>query len=774
MSRLWPALMVVLVAAASCGAQPVFRADFESEGEAPSGWRFAQVRGECSGAWDHSEPAGGSSIRCDIPEDASARASWICTKRIELQPDTAYRLRLRVMLGDISEGAKGAYVILYEDGVEAPDHWHMTPFMRDSQDWHDRELTFVTRPDTTWARLQCKLWECTGHAWFDDIVIERIPREEAQAEPSALLHLPQDDGWPLQLIVYPAQRRVDRTVCLLRGRLNPMAVFFYGRSDEVADPHLIVEAPEEVTLRGPVVCGRQPPPEPVDLEPEAVERDGGTFLRWRLPIPQDTLVRGLSPEGPRWSRYHFIYARPGPGCPDEFTWRWRIENAGEPGPEHSMSARAVENLGPNLGPIEGFDLYAQHSSALRLPTAEGRQEVLDYLHYAGIRGGLALSYYQPELLPIDEELGERGWFTWSWAWYGYGGPTEEGQEIVFDREDARRRGDVCPQVQVEMLEPYAPWLREFYAKPLALDRDWIIINYEPPVFNVCFCERCRRAFAEFAGLEVAEVLGMTPQEIQGLPDHAWGRFRAWQNERIIENHCAVIHEIDPDILVGICGPGRTEWTANRGMDIARFEPDVGLHAPMLYLDPVQYEWIVRETCEATSAPVIPFMLGSDLAVKGVFPTAWDQHTNMLATALSGGRGAILWVGIESLDGEIMNALRRSMEQIQVLEPYILGAERGAGATIEPELRETRTVTVNGQEIQVSPENSRTPVRSWQWRGAQGRLIGLINYDREQPHAVRISAEGIEGARALFGPEPQRANGAATLELAPGEFAAVAW
>ncbi|MGC9318117.1 MAG: hypothetical protein ACP5KN_08790 [Armatimonadota bacterium] len=774
MTRLWTALAIALLTAASCSGQPIFHADFEGEGDAPAGWQFAQVRGECSGAWDHSEPPDGSSIRCDVREDDSARASWICTERIELEPDTAYRLRLRVMLGDISEGARGAYVILYEDGVEAPDHWHMTPYMRGSRDWHDRELTFITRPDTSWAKLQCKLWECTGHAWFDDIVIERIPREEADEEASALLQLPEDDGWPLQLIFYPAQRRVDRTVCLLRDRLNPVAIFFYGRADEIADPHLIVEAPEGVTVRGPVVCGRQPPPEPVEVEPEAVEREGARFLRWRLPIPQETLLAGLPADGPRWSRYHFIYARPGPGCPDQFTWHWRIESAGEEGPEHSMPGRAVENLGPNIQPIEGFDLYAQHSSALRLPTAQGRGEVLDYLYYAGIRGGLALSYYQPELLPIDEELGEEGWFTWSWAWYGYGGPAEEGQELVFDREDATRRGQVCPQVQVEMLEPYASWLRDFYATPLAIDRDWIIINYEPPVFNVCFCERCRRAFAQFAGMDAARVLAMTPQEIQALPDHAWGRFRAWQNERIIENHCAVIHEIDPDILVGICGPGRTEWTANRGMDIARFEPEVSLHAPMLYLGPVQYERIARDTCEGTSAPVMPFMLGSDLAVRGVFPTPWDQQANMLATALSGGRGAILWVGIESLDGEIMNALRRSMEQIRVLEPYILGAERGAGATIEAELRDIRTVTVNGEEIEVSAENSRTPVRSWQWRGARGRLVGMINYDREQPHAVRISAEDIEAAQALFGPQPQGADGAIALELEPGQFAALTW
>ncbi len=776
-------LIVCACAAAASAGEVIFRADFADgvPGARARGWRFLNQRGECSGEWDAAEPPGetAGSLRCDVPEDASARATW-AAPRIELKPATSYRLSCRVMLGDVSEGSKGAYVILYENGEPSPDHWHMTPFMKGSRDWHERELIFTTREDCEWGELQLKLWECTGFAWFDDVTIEELAPGEAPGAPvePGRLVLPEDDGFALQAIWYPGHRRADRTIHLLPERLNPVAMFIYGRPDDVEDPHLIVEAPAALTIRGPVVCGRALPPDPIELMPEPIEHDGAPYLRWRLPIRAETLLTALRPDGPNWERYHFVYAEPGEGCPEQFAFQWRFENGGEVGPLHTIDAQVQPGLGPNIEPVSapapGFALYAQHSDALRLPTPEGRARVLDYLHYAGVRGGLALSYYQHELLPIDDELAEQGWFTWTWRWYGYGGPAEDDQKLVHATESARNRGTTCPQVQVEMLEPHATWLREFYANALALDRDWLILNYEPPVFSVCFCERCRRKFAEITHRPVDAVLAMTPQELQALPDHAWGNFRAWQNEQIINNHAAVIREIDPDCLFGVCGPAWTQWNADRGQDIRRFEPDVGLHAPMIYRAPEDFEPLIRSTCANTAALVMPFTLGSDIAVPATFPDAWEQWANMLATALSGGDGVILWVGIESLDGEIMNTLRASMEQIRLLRPFIDGAERGSGATIEAQVRDLRTVTVGERRIEVGSENSRIPVRDWQWRGPRGRMVALINYDRESAHQVRLTGEGIANAKALLGPEPAVDGDALVIELGPGELSVVTW
>ncbi len=195
--RMAVVLIAVTVACGLAVGEPVFVADFEgAEDGGPVGWSFERQRGDCSGEWDRAEPPpGGSSIRCDVTENAAARATWTCTRRIALKPDTAYRLSFRVMLGDVSEGSKGAYVILYENGEPSPDFWHMSRFMRGTQDRHEREISFITRPDASWGRLQCRLWECTGHAWFDDIAIEQIDRDEVRVQGAgAPLVLPEDEA----------------------------------------------------------------------------------------------------------------------------------------------------------------------------------------------------------------------------------------------------------------------------------------------------------------------------------------------------------------------------------------------------------------------------------------------------------------------------------------------------------------------------------------------------------------------------------------------------
>ena len=195
---------------------------------------------------------------------------------------------------------------------------------------------------------------------------------------------------------------------------------------------------------------------------------------------------------------------------------------------------------------------------------------------------------------------------------------------------------------------------------------------------------------------------------------------------------------------------------------------------MIYRPPLQYEAAVRATCENVTAPVLPFLLASDLVVTRTFPTPGDVRLNMLATALSGGNGAILWVGIESLDAEYMNALRQSLEEIRVLQRYIVGGERDGEIAVTPRLASTRTVKVNGKELTVSPEGSLPPVRSWAWKSEGGHLLALINYDSRSAHSVGLAAPGIARARALFGPSPRVDGDGVVIELQPYEFAAVTW
>lgn len=302
------------------------------------------------------------------------------------------------------------------------------------------------------------------------------------------------------------------------------------------------------------------------VKPEAVARAGQAALRWRLPIREEQLLARLKPSGPEWTAYHFIYAEPGAGCPRTFTWRWQTECDGKPGPLHELPAQLEPRSTARLDRVASFPLYAQHSDALRLPDPRQRRAVLDTLAYAGIEGGLSLGNYQREYHTIDQELQRQGYRTWEWLWDGYSQAGGEGFPLVY--EAAKGEGAlVCPQAQVERAEPWWSGLCERYRARLEPDSTMLIINFEPPVFNCCFCERCRKAFAAAAKLPPEQVAGLSPQEIQQLPGDAWGRFRAWQNGQIDQKHR--VH-----VRVGVLARG-----THRTCHVRREDPWVGLQEP---------------------------------------------------------------------------------------------------------------------------------------------------------------------------------------------------
>ena len=763
------ALVSVCLLTSPALAGVAFKADFESgEAGAPAGWRFLRQRGECSGKWDTLD--GTRCIRLRIAQDTTARATWHHAPKIAVKGSTPYRLTVRALVAEVTNDSR-AYVIAYENGYEGPSHWHHTPYLRGSQDWRAYSIEFRTRPDATWLKLQCKLWYGTGCAWFDDLTLEELPPDADVDTPAGQLPPPKDDGSPLQLMWYPGQRRPDSTLCLLDRSFNPVAFFPFGDRAAIKDPYLVLETPAHMAVAGEVVAGRSPMPPQVEVTPERLDRGGRPRLRWRLPIPAGPLSKNMRGRAPYWTGYHFIYVEPLAGCPKTFEWRWRMECAGQAGPEHVIPGKLVAKDGGALPSVPHFPLYAQHTGALRFPTPAGRARILEHLSYAAIRGGLSLTHYQPEYAPVDAELAAKGFTTWAWRFDGYTMGGLRGP-VCIGKDGQPKKGKLCPSTQARRDRAWWDTLLAYYRTRLQSGLKVLIIDYEPPVYDVCFCPECRRGFAKSAKLDEAEVAGMKPEQIQGLPGHAWGRFRAQQNGAIVKHHIAAIHEVDPAVSVGLCSWSCSEWSANRGADIRLFEPDVGFHAPMIYSVGTQYERLVRSTCEHTTAPVLPFLLASDMAVARVMPMPGDVRLNMLATALSGGRGAILWVGIESLDGEYLSALRRSLGEIRELQKFVVDARRAPDLEAKPYSPQSRTIRVDGRDIVIPKANSAPVVRTWAWRGPAGTLVGMINYDQADTHQVRIA--GAASARALMGPAPAAVGRDAVVTLAPYQAAAVVW
>lgn len=748
-------------------AQVVVSHDFETAPNGrPSGWQFSAQRGQCEGAWIDGEPAGGHSLQCRITDDPTARATWVYPGKIEVQPNTPYRVSYRSLLAEVSPTCN-VYLILYENGLEDPAHWHRTVFEHGSRDWHTVSLTFRTGPETTWLKAQLKLWYGSGTAFFDDFRLEQLPAGSPVGDEATQRPYPASDGSPLQCYWYPAQRRPDGTVHLVQGQFNPVAFFPWGAKEQVDEPYLVLTLPPEVKVAGPVVSGRLPMPPDVTVKPERV----GSLNRWRLPIPKDGLLPVMRPEQPLWTAYHFVYVTPGEGCPREFEWQWQVENGGQLGPEHTVPAKLSPSPAGAARRTDWFPIYAQHTGALRYPTESGRAGVLKWAALAGIEGGLSLTHYQPEYAKIDEELHAAGFNTWGWKFDGWGvGANVPGERCV-DRDGQPVPSKLTPYLQAAGDEAWYRSLADYYRRKLATGLQKLIIDYEPNIYQVDFSPGNRAAFAAWAKLAPAKVAALTAQELRELPGSLWGKFTAEQNGAIVKYHLAAIHEIDPQVKVGLCCSSRLPEIAAHGMDIKLFEPEVGFHAPMIYRVGTAYEREIRATCEAVTKPVLPFVLASDLAVPPTFPSPAELRTNLLVTALAGGRGAILWVGLESLDAEYLLAVRDALESIEQLEPYLRGGRRDDLSLLGIEPGGTRQVKVGERAVTVTTNGTEPELRTWVWQSPHGTLAAIANYGAEpKPVVIR----GAQGAKSVLGSAPKARAAEAVLTVAAGEVCAVGW
>ena len=782
----------------SAHAQVLLKADYEAEGEKgqPKGWRFIRARGESLGKWDDEHAFGGKrALRLSIPKDANARAHWVHTAHVPIKPNSWYRLSVRIMALNVTGEA---YLICYENGGQDPQHWHDSLHIKGTEDWEEYATTFRSREDAKWVSVVCKLRHGTGYAWFDDVVLEETTPGPKATKPGATVRIPpEDDGFALQGMWTPAQWCRGSVMHLVRGHLNPLAIFFWGDKQKAKAPAIIVEATEGLTLRGPVVRGRGPMPEDIRVEPETAEREGKAFRVWRFPIVPE-LLSGLQ-EKPRWDMYHHIYADVAPDSPADGELRWRMEVNGELGPEHTLPIRVPAEIPQKLVPPDSFRIYVQHTGALRHPDPVVRERLIEYLNTAGIIGGLAMTFYEPDKAAVDAQYKSLGFDLHTWRFEGYHGSVPDEHRLV-DATGERSKSRVCPKSQIERVQPWYDALKAYYRAKLASGPKRLVIDYEPPVFDVCFCERCRRAFAKRFDLPADECLSLPPKELQTKYAKQWGLFRAEQNGAIVKLHCNIIHGIDPEVAVGLCSWRGGQGMADRGADIALFEPEAAFHAPMIYTYGLGFHRAVLETCQRTTRPVLPFIELSDISQPRSLTPA-QLRMNLLATGLSGGGGAFMWVGMECLDAGYMKMIGQAVREIDTLRaavpqsPVGPAASRSAdgqaarptgclGLVVEPTADTKRTMTVDGEEVEMFADNPLPHVRSHIWGTDDKAMVGLLNYDEmtTRKALVRLAQEGMGSYTVRSGlpgePREERMSADAlrrgvTVEIPPQGLAALA-
>lgn len=750
-------LVSVLCLPAGAGLELHWGFEGANEKTALDGWRFARARGECFGKWDDEHAASDRySLRLSIPKDATARAHWVAP-RVPVKPNTGYRISLRIKaLNTTGE----TYAIAYENGKQIPKYWHVTPKLSGTHDWQKFQLSFQTRPDTHFLVLVCKLRHGTGFAWFDDVTVEEVPLTEVEPHVATGLKPPADDGFPLQAVWTPAQWTQHGVLYVVRGYLNPLSVFFRGKRKDIQDPELVIEVPADYSIRGPLVRGRGPLVPDARVAPVIVKHDGKSWRRVRLRVPTNLLFAGRFLERFHWENYFHVGLDVPTTAPTDGSFRWRFGNAGKPGPWHKLTIKACAPPPPVTCPPD-FRLIIQHTGPLRHPNPRVRARLTEFLKLGGIRGGLAPSYYDPELADADRQLAGLGLalHTWRFAGWDYANP---GEFAAVNIDGKTLDHKICPQAQLAHAQPWFGDLETYYRSRLTPGLRRVIIDYEPASWwTMCYCPRCRRAFATESGLPLDECLKLSGHALRKRWGKQWAAFQAKQNGEIVKLHGALIRQIVPDEEVGLCSWDGTRDAIAQGHDIRRFEPDATFHAPMIYTKGIPFHDRVTETCRRTTRPVLPFVELFDLSQpRSLTPS--ELRMNLLATGFAGGGGAVLWVGMECLDAQYLTAAARAVREIAAVRARVpLQAGPSGWVKVEPIAEKRGTVMVDGRPVPIRGVTG--AVRVHQWGSAQHCAVAVLNYDKTSPVQVRIRA--VDGALCRF----ESVMGDGTMEPGKGKI-----
>ncbi len=690
-------------------------------------WRFAAARGECTGRWDaeNAYPSG-HSLRLAISTDATARAHWRYQPRIPLEPNTDYRLSYRLLALNVTGEAYG---ILYENGEETPDHWHQVPRVTGTHDWQECTISFRTGADASWGMLVLKLRHGTGYAWFDDIVLEKT--ETAGPQPVADRQFPADDGAVVQAMWSPAQWTQRGVLYLARNQLNPLSLFLRGDPEKLDQPFLVVATTPGLHLEGPLYPGRGP-------TSDTVAPVASGERQWRFALQPEALRRARLGDRYRWDSYHHLALAVTADAPAEGALTWWFENGGQAGPRHELAVR-TQDLGPSLAPDPAFRILIQHTGILRNPRLDLDQGLLAYLQLGAIEGGLAPSHYDPALKPVDLALAQRGFVSHSWRFEGFDAPATAGPRAV-GTDGKEIANKLCPSAQLA-LPSWQESLRDYYRKKLTEGISRLIIDYEPPASTGCFCPVCRRAFAADQGLNPEEILSLEPKEIRERFAAPWAAFCAKRHGDIVRLHLRTIREICPGAEVGLCSWSGTAVAAKGGGDIRQFEPETTCHMPMIYCKGTAYHDQIAETCARTTRPVLPFVELSDISQPRHL-TPEDLRMNLLATGLSGGAGAVLWVGAECLDAQYLAQVRQSLRELHELHDRVpWQPEPVSWVTVAPVAELQRTILVDGVPMPVVPDDTHPYLRFHVWGNAQEAAVAVLNYNPDQAYDTVITGPG---------------------------------
>lgn len=739
----------------------IFRLDREAEGEnliaggtAEDDWEAIQDLGWSRGEWRGNDLPGGTrqelldgvgrdgsrAFVVTVEPGADRVISSYVSVTVPVEDVRGLRVRLWHRAGDPPPG-NGASVTFYPLRGEG---WNMTGgsvrrFFTPEADWRQSEVEFVAPEETERVYVQFGQ-RGPGQFMLDDV-------EAFRFSPDPQVRLSPFTTGP-----------VDGVLALCPGEAL------------ISDLWLLNEP--VITLTGATIDYDLPRGvEMLPLTPDGADR--------HTTGPSDLPGHVLHSWTIRWSSrfdsgpgavkmYDPLCLRAEPGLPEgDHPARMRIRGADYEGPWCDFTVRILPPLEPVALPPRRILVGGTQYHDLAGEAAEG------VLRTWRRMGANMLAQQTPPGEEFASLLRESDLFLISsiWLWrnanqvmprFLIGEPkATEAQSITREGEPGHS-WDCCPEYMLArgewFEEAVVGTLRQQLAGDDPLFSAWVT-NWEPRSLydRGCFCERCRRAFADHAGLDAEAIVQMTGDELMDAHAAAWREFRAQQSARLVRLAWEVFDELEAErgetiphflwtgthqLLGGTHdGVGQNiadaDWVASWSycgwrIDEAHwscgnpFAPEDAPAVPLsaAHLNVAQTTEAIAREVRAQARPGAGYLHGLLGCFGSFVTTPEEQALDVLASAVSRPWAIVPFAFPEAYDHRYVLAFADAMRVLGASEELILDGERSADVALLPDGADELPPGVWARKFTLGDET----------------LYCLFNFDREQPVSVRLKPD----------------------------------
>lgn len=666
---------------------PGFEETAEREGVlAPVGWHLSPAAGETAAlALDEENPhTGRRSLRMRHERPSSYTKA---STSVRVRPGTDYAASVWVkvdwdaplVLDAGAANPMGARMLILPTAGGAIAYTPPRTPLATGGRWRRLSVRFNSGPHERLVVL-LYLHRTKGTIYFDDAEVVEGDAPGAAPEREA----PQA---PFPLVDFmPGTASLQNAIYLNGTAPAHLHTYYQGPPESAEGLEMVMDLPPGIFIRKQYAAAGADHLGDAQPAGAPLRRDGQEFTRYVLPVPPPLVRPSFA-----YRSDHVVILQS--RTPEERTAqiRWRLRRATAEGPEREMALTVLPALPPIGRFPEHFEIFTFYNRPAYLlgPEVPGADELfaemLDLHANSGLMGCLlpqSLAYPAERV----EQMRGRGWqLGVLQGWVG-------GHARAMIRQ-ARERG-LAEEFQV--MDPDGKpvddghhlcstwvygqgWMADLARRGLSYyniaGRDlgtgegiWYVFDYEPSrrTWRKCYCPRCLAAFADHAGIPAEGLTGRAVVESHQQP---WREFRDWQNGEIVGQFSAAVRERFPQMRIALCDGPSPHWSRTV------YNPYIDFHAPMIYYrHPKAFFDEVKREAGLVERPLIP-TIDAKMGGYAIWTSPQEMRAKTLSIAALGGRGVMLWPGLQSLSGLDLQAMRECSDFIAEAERFYFGEGR---------------------------------------------------------------------------------------------------